>query len=100
MHSTRSGQPAPRIIQPPVTTASAATASAPTAPVHTMSRKDRNPSRPCPFSVSTNANGTRNAGRVYFHVCIIVGITRPPVIAEAATDASAVGGVTSESTAK
>jgi hypothetical protein len=39
--------------------------------------------------VSTNANGTRNAGSVYFHVCIIVAITLPPVMADAATDASA-----------
>ena len=99
-HSTRSGQPARRISHPPVTTASAATATAPTAPVQTMSPIDPSPSMPSPLLVSTNANGTRNAGSVYFHVCIMVGITRPPVIADAATEASAVGGVTSDSTAK
>jgi hypothetical protein len=65
-----------------------------------MSPNDRSPSSPSPLSVKTNANGTRNAGSVYFHVCHMVAITRPPVIADAATAASAVGGVTSESTAK
>jgi hypothetical protein len=61
---------------------------------------DRSPSSPSPLSVSTKANGTRKAGSVYFHVCIIVAITRPPVIADAATATNAVGGVTSDSTAK
>jgi hypothetical protein len=36
---------------------------------------------------------------VYFQVCHIVPSTEPPVIAAAATEASAVGGVTSDSTA-
>ena len=49
--------------------------------------------------MSTNANGTRNAGSVYFQVAIMVLIALPPVIAAAATAASAVGGLTSDSTA-
>ena len=36
---------------------------------------------------------------MYFHACHIVAIMSPPVIAAAATAASAVGGVTSDSTA-
>ena len=46
-----------------------------------------------------NANGTRNAGSVYFHVSIIVRNGLPPVIAAAANGASAVGGLTSDRTA-
>ena len=46
-----------------------------------------------------NANGKTNAGSVYFQVSIIVGNWRPPVIAAAAIGESAVGGLTSESTA-
>ena len=46
-----------------------------------------------------NANGTRKAGSVYFQVSIIVLNGLPPVIAAAANGDSAVGGLTSESTA-
>ena len=46
-----------------------------------------------------NTNGTRNAGSVYFHVSIIVRNGFPPVSAAAANGDSAVGGLTSESTA-
>ena len=56
-------------------------------------------SRCDPFSVMTKAIGARNAGSVYFQACHIVAIVLPPVIAAAATAASAVGGVTSDSTA-
>ena len=44
-------------------------------------------------------NGTKNAGRVYFHAIIVVLYGLPPVIAAAANGDSAVGGDTSESTA-
>ena len=62
------------------------------------------PIEPCPisaspFGVSTKANGTRNAGSVYFQVAIMVLNASPPVIAAEATAASAVGGLTSASTA-
>ena len=49
--------------------------------------------------VSVNTNGTRNAGSVYFQVSIIVRNGLPPVSAAAANGDSAVGGLTSESTA-
>src|SRR3569832_751483 len=55
--------------------------------------------RPCPLGSSTNMNGTRKAGTVYFHVCIVVLYGSPPVIAAAAKGESAVGGDTSDSTA-
>src|SRR4051812_12540783 len=55
--------------------------------------------RPCPLGSSTNMNGTRNAGTVYFQHCIVVLYGSPPVIAAAANGDSAVGGDTSESTA-
>jgi len=69
-----------------------------TAVAHSTSSAGPRPSRYSPASVTTNAIGTRNAGNAYFRVCHIVGITRPPVIADAPTAASAVGGVTSDST--
>ena len=56
-------------------------------------------SRPWPLGSSTNMNGTRNAGSVYFQHCIVVLYGSPPVIAAAAKGDSAVGGETSESTA-
>ena len=56
-------------------------------------------SSPSPFGLSTKANGTRNAGSVYFQVSIMVLNALPPVMAAAATADSAVGGLTSESTA-
>ena len=56
-------------------------------------------SSPSPLSVSTNANGTRKAGSVYFQVSIIVRKALPPVIAAAAKAESAVGGLTSDRTA-
>jgi hypothetical protein len=52
-----------------------------------------------PSGVTVNANGTTNAGRVYFQVSSVVRIGLPPVIAAAAKGDSAVGGLTSESTA-
>ena len=48
----------------------------------------------------TKASGMRYAGSAYRRVCHMVGTSRPPVIAAAATAASAVGGDTSDSTAK
>ena len=48
---------------------------------------------------SVKVNGTRNAGRQYFQLSIIVRNGLPPVIAAAAKGASAVGGETSERTA-
>ena len=45
------------------------------------------------------AKGTRNAGIAYLQACHMVAMTRPPVIAEEATAANAVGGETSERTA-
>ena len=56
-------------------------------------------SRPSPAGSSTNMNGTRNAGIVYFHDCRVVLYGSPPVIAAAANGDSAVGGETSDSTA-
>lgn len=58
------------------------------------------PSSPSPFGVTTNAIGARYAGSAYRRVCHMVGTSRPPVTAAAATAASAVGGDTSDSTAK
>src|SRR6185503_9392496 len=52
-----------------------------------------------PDGSSTNMNGTRNAGAVYFQHCIVVRYGPPPVIAAAANGESAVGGDTSDSTA-
>ena len=86
-------------IQPPVTAARAATATSDTAVVQTIDQASPCMSRCDPFSVMTKAIGARNAGSVYFHACHIVAIVLPPVIAAAATAASAVGGVTSDSTA-
>src|SRR5688572_27833737 len=54
---------------------------------------------PSPLGSSTNMNGTRNAGVVYFQHCSVVLYGSPPVIAAAAKGDSAVGGDTSESTA-
>src|SRR3954471_17612345 len=56
-------------------------------------------SRPRPAGSSTNMNGTRNAGIVYFHDCNVVLYGSPPVIAAAANGDSAVGGDTSDNTA-
>ena len=52
-----------------------------------------------PLGLRVKTNGTRKAGRVYFQVIIIVRKGFPPVIAAAANAESAVGGLTSESTA-
>ena len=52
-----------------------------------------------PCGSSTNTNGTRKAGIVYFHDCSVVTYGLPPVMAAAANGESAVGGDTSESTA-
>src|SRR3954468_12563947 len=56
-------------------------------------------SSPWPAGSSTNMNGTRNAGTVYFQLCKVVLYGSPPVIAAAANGESAVGGETSDSTA-
>src|SRR6266478_2811853 len=56
-------------------------------------------SRPVPLGSSTNMNGIRNAGVVYFQHCMVVRYGPPPVIAAAANGDKAVGGDTSESTA-
>ena len=85
--------------QPPVTAASAPTATIDTAVVHTIDQTSPCMSRCDPLSVMTNAIGARNAGSVYFQVCHMVPIVLPPVIAAAATAARAVGGVTSDNTA-
>ena len=55
--------------------------------------------RPWPAGSSTNMNGSRNAGTVYFQHCIVVLYGSPPVIAAAANGDSAVGGETSDRTA-
>ena len=55
--------------------------------------------RPCPLGSSTNMNGTKKAGRVYFQHCKVVLYGSPPVMAAAAKGDKAVGGDTSESTA-
>ena len=86
-------------IHPPVTAASAATATIDTAVVQTTAQTPPCISRCDPLSVMTNAIGARNAGSVYFQACHMVPIVLPPVIAAAATAARAVGGVTSDSTA-
>lgn len=80
-------------------TASAATASAETAVVHRTPVRPPVPRSREPLSVRTNANGTRNAGSEYFQVATMVRIGLPPVMAAAAAAASAVGGLTSDSTA-
>ena len=54
---------------------------------------------PSPRGSIVNANGTTNAGAVYFHDSIVVRSGLPPVTAAAANGDSAVGGLTSESTA-
>src|SRR3954469_21381735 len=54
---------------------------------------------PVPLGSSTNMNGTRNAGTVYFQHCSVVLYGSPPVMAAAAKGESAVGGDTSERTA-
>src|SRR5438045_4978671 len=54
---------------------------------------------PVPLGSSTNMNGTRNAGTVYFQHCSVVLYGSPPVMAAAANGDSAVGGETSERTA-
>ncbi|GFJ92551.1 hypothetical protein Prum_061930 [Phytohabitans rumicis] len=56
------------------------------------------PEQVLPGPVRTNASGARKAGRAYLRACHMVGSVRPPVMADAPTAASAVGGVTSEST--
>src|SRR5437764_2747778 len=56
-------------------------------------------SNPVPLGASTNMNGTRNAGVVYFQHCSVVVYGSPPVIAAEANGDRAVGGDTSESTA-
>ena len=56
-------------------------------------------SNPRPAGSSTNMNGNRNAGIVYFHDCNVVLYGSPPVIAAAANGDSAVGGDTSDNTA-
>ena len=56
-------------------------------------------SRPWPAGSSTNMNGSRKAGIVYFHDCSVVLYGSPPVIAAAANGDSAVGGDTSDNTA-
>src|SRR5687768_5782306 len=54
---------------------------------------------PLPLGSSTNMNGTRKAGVVYFQHWRVVLYGSPPVMAAAANGESAVGGDTSESTA-
>src|SRR5688572_30260858 len=61
--------------------------------------KDPPSSNPVPEGASTNMNGTRNAGAVYFQHCSVVRYGPPPVIAAAANGDSAVGGDTSDNTA-
>jgi hypothetical protein len=84
--------------QPPVAIARPTTAKAATTVAQTMPVTGPRASRYSPGSVSTKAIGARNAGSAYFRACHIVGTVRPPVMALAPTAASAVGGVTSEST--
>jgi hypothetical protein len=66
-----------------------------------LSTDDHGPRRrmPAPSGRSVNTNGTTNAGKVYFQVRIIVLKGLPPVSAAAANGDSAVGGLTSDSTA-
>ena len=56
-------------------------------------------SSPSPRGWIVNASGTTNAGAVYFHDSIVVRSGLPPVTAAAANGDSAVGGLTSDSTA-
>src|SRR6185312_10383207 len=53
-------------------------------------------SSPVPLGSSTNMNGTRKAGVVYFQHCSVVRYGSPPVIAAAANGDNAVGGDTSD----
>src|SRR5947209_20188288 len=56
-------------------------------------------SNPVPLGSSTNMNGTRNAGTVYFQHCSVVLYGSPPVMAAAANGERAVGGDHSDNTA-
>ena len=56
-------------------------------------------STPSPSGERVKRKGTRNAGRVYFQVSIIVRKGLPSVRAAAAKGERAVGGLTSERTA-
>ena len=67
--------------------------------VRTMSARGARRSTPAPSGLNVNANGTKNAGSVYFQVSIMVRKGFPPVIAAAANGDNAVGGLTSDRTA-
>ena len=57
-------------------------------------------SRFAPVALAEKKNGTRNAGRRYFHACIMALKGLPPVTAAAAEGDRPTGGETSERTAK
>src|SRR4051794_13074304 len=100
--STRSTGPAGPTpgSQPPAAIVNATTPITEATSANVTRPQPPEPSSPAPAGVSTNAIGTRYAGSAYRSVCHIVGITLPPVIADAATAARDVGGVASDSTAK
>src|SRR5688572_10929557 len=97
--TTRSSVEAARRIQPVADTTIATTASDAVKSDHATSPAGAWSRRPSPRGSIVNANGTMNAGAVYFHDSIVVRSGLPPVTAAAANGESAVGGLTSESTA-
>src|SRR5262245_39688076 len=97
--SVRSTGDAARRIQPAADTAMARTPSAAVTNDHTTVPAEACSSSPSPRGSIVNANGTMNAGAVYFHDSIVVRSGLAPVSAAAANGDSAVGGLTSDSTA-
>src|SRR5262245_62831019 len=97
--NTRSTVESALRIQPFAATASAISANTAETVDHTTLTGVECRSRPRPRGSMVNANGTTNAGAVYFHDNIVVRNGLPPVIAAAANGDSAVGGLTSDSTA-
>src|SRR5215471_8925754 len=101
-NSRRSTKVVLRSAQPCAAAANAASPSADFAVIRTISIQEPSfgslSSKPMPCGSSTNTNGTRKAGSVYFQACSVVLYGSPPVMAAAANGDSAVGGDTSDST--
>src|SRR5690348_1524321 len=99
MRPARSGHEAARRTQPPRPPARAATPTAAVSDVKRIADQAPRSNTPSPSWLNVNTNGTRKAGSVYFQVSIIVSNGLAPVSAAAANGDSAVGGLTSDSTA-
>jgi len=96
---TRSSTFARCFNHPPAPNARAATPMAAVKELQAIVAAGALNSNPIPSGARVNANGTTNAGIVYFQVIIIVRNGFAPVIAAAAKGESAVGGLTSDNTA-